>query len=178
MWNWQSLCNRIACCQLRLSFAFFKSRSCGFIKDRGEMRLPVVPCLFQAFQSFFFFSLLFLFYFEGPLKKQRLLSFSSPLDKLCSALWENWPQITGNILKWNKTLIGPSVPLGVFQTYCPPGWILYLGIKEMQKQYMRIFDYLNVFKSIHRMHAVALIMQKRTRMSAIHLFKAVYYHLN
>lgn len=48
----------------------------------------------------------------------------------------------------------------------------------MQKQYMRIFDYLNVLKSMHRMHAVALIMQKRTRMSAINLFTAVYYHLS
>lgn len=48
----------------------------------------------------------------------------------------------------------------------------------MQKQYMRIFDYLNVLKSMRRMHAVALIMQKRTRMSAINLFTAVYNHLS
>lgn len=43
---------------------------------------------------------------------------------------------------------------------------------------MRIFDYLNVLKSMHRMHAIALIMQKRTRISAITFFNAVYYHLN
>lgn len=121
MRNWQRLGNWITCRQLQLFFAFLNPAPAVSSKI-AERCSSLLLCWFQAFQSSF---LLFSLILRAHLKTECLLSYSSPLDKLCSVLWENWPQITGNILKSNKVPVGPSVPLGVFQTLCPPGWILY-----------------------------------------------------